>query len=148
MEDAMIINKSAYERGFGHGSVYKTKTKILNEKIGNHSSNKCIYRLLNCKLFQNDITLFKNALRGQPIPNYIDKEDGLPLIDTYLTQGMIEMVYIDIFKNSAVIKYYKDNEPAHVDQIKVFSSDKDQYEFSISIKYRYDRNPIIGDKFS
>ena len=28
MEDAMIINKSAYERGFGHGSVYKTKTKI------------------------------------------------------------------------------------------------------------------------
>jgi DNA-directed RNA polymerase I subunit RPA2 len=24
MEDAMIINKSAYERGFGHGSVYKS----------------------------------------------------------------------------------------------------------------------------
>ena len=24
MEDAMIINKAAYERGFGHGSVYKT----------------------------------------------------------------------------------------------------------------------------
>lgn len=23
MEDAMIINKSAYERGFAHGSVYK-----------------------------------------------------------------------------------------------------------------------------
>ena len=148
MEDAMIINKSAYERGFGHGSVYKTKTKILNEKIGNHSNSKFTYRLLNCKLFQNDFALFKNALRGQPIPNYIDKEDGLPLIDTYLTQGMIEMVYVDMFKNSVVIKYYKDNEPAHVDQIKVFSSDKDPYEFSISIKYRYDRNPIIGDKFS
>jgi len=25
MEDAMIINKSSYERGFGHASVYKTK---------------------------------------------------------------------------------------------------------------------------
>jgi DNA-directed RNA polymerase beta subunit len=25
MEDAMIINKSAYERGFGHASVYKTE---------------------------------------------------------------------------------------------------------------------------
>jgi DNA-directed RNA polymerase I subunit RPA2 len=25
MEDAMIINKSAYERGFGHGTVYKTE---------------------------------------------------------------------------------------------------------------------------
>jgi DNA-directed RNA polymerase I subunit RPA2 len=27
MEDAMIINKSAYERGFGHGSVYKYKVR-------------------------------------------------------------------------------------------------------------------------
>jgi DNA-directed RNA polymerase I subunit RPA2 len=25
MEDAMIINKSSYERGFGHASVYKSK---------------------------------------------------------------------------------------------------------------------------
>ena len=25
MEDAMIINKASYERGFGHGSVFKTK---------------------------------------------------------------------------------------------------------------------------
>ena len=24
MEDAMILNKSSFERGFGHGSVYKT----------------------------------------------------------------------------------------------------------------------------
>lgn len=28
MEDAMIINKSAYERGFGHGSVYKYKVRL------------------------------------------------------------------------------------------------------------------------
>ena len=75
-------------------------------------------------------------------------EDGLPYIDTYLTQGMIEMVYVDILKKTAVIKYYKDNEPAHVDQIRVFSSDKDICEFSVNIKYRYNRNPIIGDKFS
>jgi DNA-directed RNA polymerase I subunit RPA2 len=25
MEDAMIINKSTFERGFGHGTVYKTE---------------------------------------------------------------------------------------------------------------------------
>jgi len=24
MEDAMIINKSSFERGFGHGTIYKT----------------------------------------------------------------------------------------------------------------------------
>jgi DNA-directed RNA polymerase beta subunit len=31
MEDAMIINKSAYERGFGHGTVYKSYLRELNE---------------------------------------------------------------------------------------------------------------------
>lgn len=29
MEDAMIINKSSYERGFAHGSVYKSEVFIL-----------------------------------------------------------------------------------------------------------------------
>lgn len=32
IEDAMIINKSAYERGFMHGSVYKTYIKEINDK--------------------------------------------------------------------------------------------------------------------
>jgi DNA-directed RNA polymerase beta subunit len=31
MEDAMILNKSSYERGFGHGSVYKSFAYDLNE---------------------------------------------------------------------------------------------------------------------
>lgn len=31
MEDAMIINKSAYERGFAHGTVYKSYLRDLNE---------------------------------------------------------------------------------------------------------------------
>jgi DNA-directed RNA polymerase I subunit RPA2 len=34
MEDAMIINKSAYERGFGHGCVYKSFRHDLNEATG------------------------------------------------------------------------------------------------------------------
>jgi len=32
MEDAMIINKSAYERGFGHGTIYKSEFVDLNDK--------------------------------------------------------------------------------------------------------------------
>jgi DNA-directed RNA polymerase I subunit RPA2 len=31
MEDAMILNKSSYERGFGHGCVYKSFSYDLNE---------------------------------------------------------------------------------------------------------------------
>src|ERR1700761_1527221 len=32
MDDAMILNKSAHERGFGHGTMYKTKKIDLNEE--------------------------------------------------------------------------------------------------------------------
>ena len=31
MEDAMIINKGSYDRGFGYGSVYKSYMRELNE---------------------------------------------------------------------------------------------------------------------
>lgn len=32
MEDAMIINKSSFERGFGHGMVYKTLEYAINKE--------------------------------------------------------------------------------------------------------------------
>lgn len=32
MEDAMIINKSAYQRGLGHGSIYKSEFVELKEQ--------------------------------------------------------------------------------------------------------------------
>lgn len=31
MEDAMILNKSSYERGFGHGLIYKNYSFEVNE---------------------------------------------------------------------------------------------------------------------
>ena len=34
MEDAMIINKSSLERGFGHASIYKTDEINLRTKLG------------------------------------------------------------------------------------------------------------------
>lgn len=34
MEDAMIINKMAYERGMAQGCIYKTSTRRINESGG------------------------------------------------------------------------------------------------------------------
>ena len=147
MEDAMIINKSAYERGFGHGIVYKTKTKILNER-NLRSSNEARYRMLDCFNNRHDKEMVITALRGQNFPQHIGS-DGLPYIDTYLQQGMIEMIYVDNSKNCPIIKYYKDSEPSWVDTIRIFPSNiYDPNEININIKYRIRRNPIIGDKFS
>jgi DNA-directed RNA polymerase I subunit RPA2 len=49
MEDAMIINKSAYERGFAHGAVYKSYIRELNEvqTQGGSSSSKSRYKMMN-----------------------------------------------------------------------------------------------------
>lgn len=32
MEDAMVINKSSYERGFGHGTIYKSEFIDVTDK--------------------------------------------------------------------------------------------------------------------
>lgn len=45
MEDAMIINKGAYERGFAHGCVYKSYIRDLNENSG-ATASKSRYRLI------------------------------------------------------------------------------------------------------
>lgn len=47
LEDAMILNKSAYERGFGHGCVYKSFVKELNEVSGGSSQAKSRFRMIN-----------------------------------------------------------------------------------------------------
>lgn len=49
MEDAMIINKGAYDRGFGHGCVYKSYIRDLNENSGSNPASKSRYRLINTK---------------------------------------------------------------------------------------------------
>jgi DNA-directed RNA polymerase beta subunit len=40
MEDAMIINKASYERGFAHGSVYKSEFIELKSVSVNCKSAK------------------------------------------------------------------------------------------------------------
>jgi DNA-directed RNA polymerase I subunit RPA2 len=40
MEDAMILNKSSYERGFAHGVVYKNYSYDLNESGNSREGHK------------------------------------------------------------------------------------------------------------
>lgn len=75
MEDAMIINKSAYERGFGHGTVYKSYLRDLNEGLTSGGRSK--YRLVRSKDKGIEEVLKKNDL------DY----DGLPHIGQKLERG-------------------------------------------------------------
>ena len=136
MDDAMIINKSADERGFAYGSMYKV------EKID----------------------LSQNRNRGDPISqhfgfgeddwpkSWLDKldEDGLPYIGAYVEEGDPICAYFDDTLNKTKIKTYHSSEPAYIDEVVLIGdeSNKSQELQTISIKYRIRRTPQIGDKFS
>ena len=49
MEDAFILNKSAYERGFGHGCVYKSYIRELNDQSAGNSAAKSRFKMFNHK---------------------------------------------------------------------------------------------------
>ena len=66
MEDAMIINKGAYDRGFAHGTVYKSYLRDIHADGG--SSQRSKYRLLNQKDRQR-IDLSKSGLDADGLPH-------------------------------------------------------------------------------
>ena len=132
------MNKSSYERGFAHATVYKTSTKTLNENMGKMNIKSAKHRMLNRKIYPED--------RKFTIPDYIDN-DGLPLIGTPMKQGMIEFVYIDKIKNCLVTNLYKDSEPSHIEEIRFFQDSVYSEEISVVFKYRYSRN-LIQKHFS
>ena len=122
----------------GHGIVYKTSTKKLNEGISRAQIKNIRYRMLDQKNNKED--------RKIQLPSHICG-DGTPYIGTKLTSGMAELVYFDSSKNAIAINYYKDSEGSTLDDIKIFEGECTG-EICITFKYRYKRNPVIGDKFS
>ncbi|AQZ15464.1 RPA135 (YPR010C) [Zygosaccharomyces parabailii] len=136
MDDAMIINKSADERGFAYGTMYKT------EKV--------------------DLSL--NRSRGDPISQHfgfgndewpkewLEKldEDGLPFIGTYVEEGDPIVAYFDDTLNRTKVKTYHSAEPGYIEEVNLIGdeSNKLQELQTVSIKYRIRRTPQIGDKFS
>eukprot|EP00930_Biecheleria_cincta_P034212 TRINITY_DN23660_c0_g1_i1.p1 TRINITY_DN23660_c0_g1~~TRINITY_DN23660_c0_g1_i1.p1 ORF type:complete len:1329 (-),score=222.44 TRINITY_DN23660_c0_g1_i1:64-3651(-) len=141
MEDAMIINKQSFERGFGHGIVYKTKVLDAAGKMdpdevkkGNHFSN--------CQLGE------KGVIEKRFDPTLDD--DGFPPIGTYLKKGDPYYCTVDYLGNGEVHKY-KDDEPCYVEQVVRLDGagiKNSEPCKRVMLKLRYTRNPVVGDKFS
>ncbi|XP_039594886.1 DNA-directed RNA polymerase I subunit RPA2 [Polypterus senegalus] len=132
MEDAMIVNKASWERGFAHGSVYKTELVDLDEKIRKGD---------DCMVFgvkPND-------------PRKTDKldDDGLPYIGAVINYGDPYYSYLNLNTGESFIVYYKSKESCVVDSIKVCSNESGTGKFKrVCITTRVPRNPTIGDKFA
>lgn len=136
MEDAMIINKSAYERGFGHGTVYKSYLRDLNE--GSTSGARSKFRLVR----QKDHGV-EQALKTHDLD-----QDGLPHIGMKLEHGKADQCIYDTVLQKPKFNSFKDNESARVENVRLMGDEKDPNHCGLGYTIRYSRNPVIGDKFS
>ncbi|KAL1306682.1 hypothetical protein AAFC00_005353 [Neodothiora populina] len=152
MDDAMIINKSAHERGFGHGTVYKTKKIDLAEESGGRRGRST--KVTKLWGFAPD-GLVKAQWRQT-----LD-DDGLIAVGMKVKEGDIIAASHSVTKDPITGEYvnrdgithlhrYKDVEEAYVEEIKLIGTETggDEPCQMLSIRLRIPRSPVIGDKFS
>ena len=150
MDDAMILNKSAHERGFGHGTIYKTKVVRIDEdnrRAKSKTSAKALFGFA------------PNSFVSATTRTHLD-EDGLPHIGTKLQEGDVLCASYEVAFDPATSTYinrdghtilhkYKDTEIAFVEEVRLMGAETgDMPCQALSIKLRIPRPPVIGDKFS
>ncbi|XP_035705824.1 DNA-directed RNA polymerase I subunit RPA2 isoform X2 [Folsomia candida] len=132
MEDAMIISKSAFERGFGHGCIYKSEHIDLK------------YVLKNTK---TQSTFMRDPLDTE-VANKLGP-DGLPYIGVELDKGDPYFSFFNAEEGKYVVKKFGGMERVYVDNIKLKGNDMGSLEKSnVVIVFRVPKNPRMGDKFA
>ncbi|WVR09206.1 hypothetical protein IAU60_006268 [Kwoniella sp. DSM 27419] len=138
MEDAMILNKSAHERGFGYGTVYKADIFDLKDAPGAARTSKPTLHF----------GMGRDVKEDAEAHNTISK-DGLPRIGSRVKQGDPICAYVDDTTGRTKFHKYKGDETAFIDEVRLLGSDSGDAELQkIHIKLRIPRSPVIGDKFS
>ncbi|KAJ3155037.1 hypothetical protein HDU89_007227 [Geranomyces variabilis] len=144
MEDASILNKSAHERGYGHGTVYKSEFIDLAAKRRKGEPVTVHFGLSVGGEEDGEVPTTKAG----NILDFLDW-DGLPIIGRRLTQGDPMYATVDDVSGKVTIVPYKSMEDAYVDEVRLIGTDTGDQELQkIHIKFRIPRPPIIGDKFS
>ncbi|KAG1892133.1 hypothetical protein F4604DRAFT_1966241 [Suillus subluteus] len=144
MEDAMILNKSAHERGFGYGTVYKSQIIDLKEMRGaaKSSTSPTLHFGLG-----HDVRTAEGD--GQHTCCHFLDKDGLPFIGTKLDSGDPIAAYIDDTTGRTRFVKYKGDEQGIVDEVRMLGGDAGDTELQkLHVTFRITRSPVIGDKFS
>ena len=162
MEDAMIINKGAYERGFGHGSVYKTHMYDLDEeerrltKKDQPKPNLVFSNILPQAADGGSALLDSEEMVGEKFCEELDS-DGLPFEGVSVKYGDPILCFVDSVTGEHKVINHKDQESAFIDTVRIVGHGSSRARGSsgvksnlrrVSITLRYRRNPVIGDKFS
>lgn len=113
MEDAMILNKSAHERGFGYGTVYKSYTVDLKDMPGVRAhSAPTLHFGLGYEIRTED------GPKQHWCCKFLDR-DGLPFVGTRLSPGDPIAAYIDDTTGRTKFVKYKGDEIAYVDSVRL-----------------------------
>ncbi|KAK5168924.1 DNA-directed RNA polymerase I subunit RPA2 [Saxophila tyrrhenica] len=151
MDDAMILNKSAHERGFGHGTVYKAKKIDLAEENKNSRGRSAA--------ITHRFGFAPDGLQKAAWKTTLD-EDGFAAIGVKVKQGDIVAASHTVTPDGAGgyvnrdgithLHRYKEPEDAFVEEIKIIGTETGGTDpcQAISIRFRIPRSPVIGDKFS
>uniref|UniRef100_A0A8C0U105 DNA-directed RNA polymerase subunit beta n=1 Tax=Cyanistes caeruleus TaxID=156563 RepID=A0A8C0U105_CYACU len=132
MEDAMIVNKSSWQRGFAYGSVIKVESIDLSLKASRAGDN------LVFGIRPND-------------PNAGEKldADGLPFVGSILQPGDPFYSFMNLNTGETFTVYYPSKEVGIVDNVRLCSNDRGTGKFKKAcITVRVPRNPTVGDKFA
>ncbi|XP_026754215.2 DNA-directed RNA polymerase I subunit RPA2 [Galleria mellonella] len=125
MEDAMIINKSAYERGLGAGSIYKADFVEL----------------------KNANSYFQRDPNKPELSQYIDS-DGLPSVGARIEPNDPFYCYYDGDKKDFVVSRYHGKEDVFVDNVRLCGDFNMKKPPTACVVLRIQRNPTVGDKFA
>ncbi|KAJ3244159.1 hypothetical protein HDU78_011350 [Chytriomyces hyalinus] len=147
MEDASILSKSAHERGYGYGTVYKSEFIDLAEKQ-KRSGGTTTKPTLHFGLFgENNVSYMSEEMKAK-LEAFLD-DDGLPRIGTLLNDGDPFYAVFDDVTQSVSVTKFKSFESAYVDEVRLIGNDDGSSELQkVHIKLRIPRPPVIGDKFS
>lgn len=130
MEDAMILNKSAVDRGLFRGHVYQTETINLDSK-----KNK-------------EEKILEIFSRGINVSNSLIDSDGLPFVGQMIHPNEPKFCTYNTLSGQSRTCFLKGSEPMAVDYVAVDGSGSKSFIQKVNIRSRRVRNPVIGDKFS
>ncbi|XP_018335521.1 DNA-directed RNA polymerase I subunit RPA2 [Agrilus planipennis] len=126
MEDAMIINRSAYERGFAYGSIYKAQFIELDHVDSYFCRDPSLSFLVD----------------------YLDT-DGLPHPGVPMSESKPMYCYYSAESCRYVVQNFKGKEDCFVDNVRVCGNFNNTRAKKIAcIVFRVPRNPTVGDKFA
>lgn len=156
IEDALVLNKSSIDRGFGRCQVMKKATAVL-KRYPNQTSD----RLEGIKY-----DTYKQKEGEPPVPVYTHRvlgPDGLAEVGARIDNGQVyinkavpmngdDNKMLGDTGNSQILEFretpvsYKGPEPSYIDKVMLSSSESEQP--LIKVLLRQTRRPEIGDKFS